>query len=150
MCYRTAASREASFCIPTVHISFTHTNRVNSISGGIWRPVIMNSLCAAGRTDDGYYIWHLKDSPTHWTCTQRCTLMFIRTYKNTKRTYNTHRTSCAPLQYSPKSSTDFMHQCDLMAALFYAAGWGISAAFWPCWKSRTYNCSLLTDLNAPR
>lgn len=40
-----------------------YTDCVDSISG-LWRPV-MNSLPAAGRELDGYYVWHLKDSPTH-------------------------------------------------------------------------------------
>lgn len=82
MCYRTAASREESFCIPTVHISSTHTKRVDSISEGIWRPVIMNSLCAAGRKDDGYYIWHLKDTHTFvraHQCAHTCSYANIKT-----------------------------------------------------------------------
>lgn len=65
MCCRKAASQEEGFCIPTVHISSAHTNRVDSISEGIWRRVIMNSFSAADRKHDGYYIWQLKDPPTH-------------------------------------------------------------------------------------
>lgn len=46
-------------------------------------------------------------------------------------------------QYSLKRFTDFMHQCDLMAALLCAAGWGISPASGPCWKPQTYNYRIL-------
>lgn len=56
-------------------------------------------------------------------------------------------TQLTSLQYSPKRLADFMHQCDLMAALFCAAGWGdLSRILAPL---ETLNYSLLTLFPSP-